>query len=275
MTPSTPGPGLGIIAGLDRRLAGELAQRCARLGYGSLWSNDEPSAFGLDTLAAFAEAAPQLELGVGVLPIDRHPPATIAAAVDRLGLDPATLWLGIGAGSVQPQLDAVRRAVAELREVLPPEIRIVVAAMRPRLCRLAGAVADGVLLNWMLPEQAERAREWVHEGADEAGVPPPVTAMYVRVAVGPGATRRLRDDEARYREINEGHRRHFAAMDVPLGTVGIAAPDRPGVVGGLAPYRRAIDLPIVRVLADEGAAALFAVADAAAPLTPDAGGVPE
>jgi hypothetical protein len=43
----------------------------------------------------------------------------------------------------------VALAVAEL---LPAETRIVIAAMRPRLCRLGGAVADGVLLNWMLPD---------------------------------------------------------------------------------------------------------------------------
>ncbi len=65
--------------------------------------------------------------------------------------------------------------------------RIVVAAMRPRLCRLGGAIADGVLLNWMLPAQAAQARRWVHEGADEAGRAAPVVASYIRVAVGPGS----------------------------------------------------------------------------------------
>ena len=92
--------GLGVDAGLDPGLARDLAARCAELGYASLWSNDEPGAPGLETLAHFAEAAPELDLGVGVLPIDRHPPAAIAAAVERLGLDPARLWLGIGSGTL-------------------------------------------------------------------------------------------------------------------------------------------------------------------------------
>ena len=96
-----------------------------------------------------------------------------------------------------------------------------VAAMRPRLCRLGGAIADGVLLNWMPPTQAAQARAWVRGGAEAAGRPPPVTALYVRVAVGSGAQEQLRDDEGRYRNINEGHRQHFAAMDVPLGSVGV------------------------------------------------------
>jgi len=257
--------GLGITAGLGTGLARDLAVRCELLGYHSLWSNDEPTAPGLETLAHFAAAAPGLELGVGVLPLHRHRPAKIGAEIDRLGLDPAKLWIGVGSGSLRPQIDVVRRSVAELRELLPEEIRIVVAAMRPGLCRVGGAVADGVLLNWMLPAHAAQARRWVREGADEVGRAAPLVASYVRVAVGPGSLQRLRDEEGFYRTINEGHRKHFEAMDVPLGTVGVAASARPEVLEGLAPYQSALDIPIVRVLADHNATALSAVADAAAP----------
>jgi alkanesulfonate monooxygenase SsuD/methylene tetrahydromethanopterin reductase-like flavin-dependent oxidoreductase (luciferase family) len=258
--------GLGINAGLEPGLARDLAARCQDLGYHSLWSNDEPGESGLETLAHFAEGAPRLELGVGVLPLDRQRPAGIAAEIDHLGLDPAKLWIGVGSGSLRPQIDVVRRSVAELRELLPEGTRVVVAAMRPRLCRLGGAIADGVLLNWMLPAQAARARGWVREGADEAGRDaPPLVASYIRVAVGAGSRQRLRDAEGSYRTVTEGHRRHFEAMDVPLGSVGVAAASRPEVLEGLAPYRSALDLTIVRVLADRDATALVAVADAAAP----------
>ena len=137
--------------------------------------------------------------------------------------------------------------------------------MRPRLCRLGGAIADGVLLNWMAPGQAGKARQWVREGATEHGRMAPVVASYVRVAVGPEASRRLREEEGLYRTINEGHRKHFAAMDVPLGSVGIAASQRSDVVDALAPYHSALDLPIVRVLADADPNSLNTVADAAAP----------
>jgi hypothetical protein len=54
-------------------------------------------------------------------------------------------------------------------------------------------------------------------------------------------------------------------MDVPVGAVGIAASQRSEVVQALAGYHAALDLPIVRVLADADANALRAVADAAAP----------
>jgi alkanesulfonate monooxygenase SsuD/methylene tetrahydromethanopterin reductase-like flavin-dependent oxidoreductase (luciferase family) len=263
---STPTPrGLGITAGLDAGLARELAARCQHLGYHSLWSNDEPAASGLVTLAQLATAAPRIELGVGVLPLDRHPPARIATEIDRLGIDPAKLWIGIGSGQLRPQIDPLRRAVAELRELLPAETRIVVAAMRPRLCRLGGAVADGVLLNWMLPDHVAEARRCVQEGADEAARAAPTLASYVRVAVGSGSLQRLRDDERHYRNIDERHRKHFAAMDVPLGSVGVAASTRPEVREKLAPYHTALDLPIVRVLANADATSLTAVADAAAP----------
>lgn len=257
--------GLGITAGLDPRLARELGARCEELGYDSLWSNDEPAACGLDTLGQFAAVTGKADLGVGALPLHRYTPEEIAAEVDRLGLDPARLWLGVGSGALPRQIDAIERAVAELRTLLPEETRIMVAAMRPRLCRLGGAIADGVLLNWMLPEQVARAREWVHEGAAEQGRPAPIVASYVRVAVGPGARRRLRHEEGVYRTINESHRRHFAAMGAPLGSVGIAAAKRSAVLDALAGYHAVLELPIVRVLADSDATSLRAVADAAAP----------
>jgi alkanesulfonate monooxygenase SsuD/methylene tetrahydromethanopterin reductase-like flavin-dependent oxidoreductase (luciferase family) len=257
--------GLGITAGLDAGLARDLAVQCEHLGYHSLWSNDEPASPGLETLACFAAATSRLEFGVGVLPLDRHQPVHIAAEIERLGLDPAKLWIGIGSGQLRAPIEIIRKAVAELRELLPEQTRIVVAAMRPRLCRVGGTLADGVLLNWMLPAQAAQARRWVQEGAGAAGRVAPVVASYVRVAVGFGAPQRLRAEEGRYRTINEGHRKHFEAMNVPLGSVGVAASARPEVLDGLAPYHRALDLPIARVLAEHDVTSLRAAAVAAAP----------
>ena len=254
-----------MTAGLEAGLARELAAHCEELGYQSLWSNDEPAAPGLDTLAEFAAATKKVQLGVGVLPLHRYQPAEIASEVERLGIDPARLWLGIGSGALSPQMDALQRAVAELRRLLPETTRVIVAAMRPRLCRLGGAIADGVLLNWMLPGQAGKARQWVREAASGHGQMAPVVASYVRVAVGPKASRRLREEEGFYRTINEGHRKHFAAMDVPVGSVGIAASQRSEVIDALATYHSALDLPIVRVLADADRDSLNVVADAAAP----------
>ena len=92
-------PGLGITAGLDAGLARDLAVRCEQLGYHSLWSNDEPVSPGMETLAHFAAAAPQLQLGVGVLPLDRHQPVQIAAEITRLGLGGRHLGLVLQAAT--------------------------------------------------------------------------------------------------------------------------------------------------------------------------------
>jgi hypothetical protein len=52
-------------------------------------------------------------------------------------------------------------------------------------------------------------------------------------------------------------------MDVPLGSAGVA-PGRRSVLEGLQAYRSAVDLPVVRVLADPDVTSLVAVAEAAA-----------
>lgn len=258
--------GFGVTSGLDPGLARELAACCAGLGYGSLWSNDTPEAAGLETLRAFADGAPDLYLGVGVLPLDRHSPARIAAEIERLELDPARLCLGIGSGGLRPPLGAVRSALDELRGLLPDGVRVVVAAMRPRMCGVAGGHADGAFLNWMLPERIRTARAWVHDGAEEAGRQPPPVFSYIRVAVGPGAAERLTAEEQVYREIDDGHRRHFAEMQASPGAVGVAGVDRQAVTDGLRPYAAVLDAPVVRALADaDDPRGLFDVARAAAP----------
>ena len=117
----------------------------------------------------------------------------------------------------------------------------------------------------MLPAQAAQARRWVQQGADQAGRAAPIVASYVRVAVGDGSQQRLREEERHYRNINEAHRKHFQAMDVRLGSVGVAASARPDMLKGLAPYHSALDLPIARLLTDQDATALTTATIAAAP----------
>jgi alkanesulfonate monooxygenase SsuD/methylene tetrahydromethanopterin reductase-like flavin-dependent oxidoreductase (luciferase family) len=53
----------------------------------------------METLAHFAAAAPQLQLGVGVLPLDRHQPVQIAAEITRLGLGGRHLGLVLQAAT--------------------------------------------------------------------------------------------------------------------------------------------------------------------------------
>ena len=105
----------------------------------------------------------------------------------------------------------------------------------------------------------------MREGATQAGRAAPIVAAYVRVAIGPDSQQRLQAAESKYRNINEAHRQHFSAMDVPLGSVGVAAATRTEAVDKLAPYHAALDLPIARLIAAPDLTSLYAAAAAAAP----------
>jgi len=255
--------GFGVAAGLDPEVARPLAARCAELGYASMWSNDHPGAKGLETLAEFAAAAPGIDLGVAVIAIDRTPPDQIAADVERLDLDPARLWLGVGAGFSKKPLTRMREALPELRERLPGG-RLVLAAMGPKMCAFAGAKFDGVFFNWMTPGFAADARERVEEGARDAGRDTPPVFGYVRTAVGEDAAARLAKEESFYRDLHDGYRNHFARLGEPEGTVGVAAADTEAAQRALAAYE-ALDTIVVRGLASAKVAPMTALAAAAAP----------
>ena len=253
----------GVAAGLDPEVAGPLAARCAELGYGSIWSNDHPGALGLETLAVFAEGAPELELGVAVMALDRHTPDDIAGHLERLGLDRERLWLGVGAGFGKRSLTTMRDAVGALREALPG-VRLVLAAMGPKMCRLAGSEYDGAFFNWMTPEFAAGARRNVEAGAEEAGRETPPVFGYVRTAVGDDAERRLAKEESFYRDLHDGYRNHFDRLGEPEGTVGVAAPDRDAAQAALAGYE-ALDVVVVRGLASASVEAMATLAADTAP----------
>lgn len=228
-----------------------------------MWSNDHPGALGLETLAVFSRAAPALDLGVAVMALDRHGPADVAAHVERLGLDRERLWVGIGTGFERKPLTAIRQAEPALREALPG-VRLVLAAMGPRMCAFAGARLDGVFFNWMTPEFAAGARRHVEAGAAEAGRQPPPVMGYVRTAVGPDASERLAKEEGFYRDLHDGYRNHFERLREPEGTVGVAVADRSSAQRELARYE-ALDVLVARGLASANAEAMIAVAEAAAP----------
>ena len=255
--------GFGVAAGLDPDVAGPLAARCAELGYSSLWSNDHPAALGLETLGVFAEAAPDVELGVAVMALDRHTPAEIDAQIVRLGLDRERLWLGVGAGFSPKPLTAMRDALPELRRRLSG-VRLVLAAMGPKMCRLAGASYDGAFFNWMTPDFAAGARLNVEAGALEVPQRAVPVFGYVRTAVGDDARDRLVKEESFYRDLHDGYRNHFERLGEPQGTVGVAAADREDAQRQLAAYE-ALDVTVVRGLASATVEAMIAVAEAAAP----------
>jgi alkanesulfonate monooxygenase SsuD/methylene tetrahydromethanopterin reductase-like flavin-dependent oxidoreductase (luciferase family) len=253
----------GVTAGLDPEIASPLAGRCQELGYHSMWSNDHPGAKGLETLAEYAKGADRIDLGVAVVALDRQSPEEIAADIDLFGIDKSRLWLGIGAGFTEKPLTTMREALPGLREALP-DVRLVLAAMGPKMCAFAGAEWDGVFFNWMTPEYADGARERVEEGAKDAGREAPPIFGYVRTAVGANAEGRLAKDESFYRDLHKGYRDHFDRQGAPEGSVGVAGENESVVQAGLARYR-AIDIPVVRALASATIEDMSALAEAAGP----------
>lgn len=253
----------GVAAGLDPEVAAPLAARCEQLGYSAMFSNDHPGAKGLETLAVFARDTSEIDLGVGVIAIDRQDPTEIAGDIERLGLDRERLWLGVGAGFSKKPLTAMREALPNLREALPG-VRLVLAAMGPKMCEFAGAEWDGVFFNWMTPGFAAQARERVEAGANGAGRETPRVMGYVRTAVGDDAAERLVKEESFYRDLHDGYRNHFERLGEPEGTVGVAAADSSGAQEGLDEFE-ALDLVVVRGLASAKLDSMSAVAEAAAP----------
>lgn len=255
-------PGFGVAAGLDPEVATPLAARCAGLGYASIWSNDHPGAKGLETLADFAKGSDALDLGVAVIALDRQGPEEIAADIERLGLPTERLWVGVGAGFDRKPLTTMREALPELREKLPG-VRIVLAAMGPKMCALGGATYDGVFFNWMTPDFIIDARAQVEFGAQQAEREPPPIFGYVRTAVGDDAAARLAKEESFYRDLHDGYRNHFARLAAPEGTVGVAASDAEDARGKLAEYEGRLDTIVVRGLASADIESMGALAAAA------------
>lgn len=228
-----------------------------------MWSNDHPGAKGLATLAEFAAAAPDVDLGVAVIALDRTPPEQIATDIEEFGIDKSKLWLGVGAGFNKKPLTAMREAEPKLRELIP-EVKLVLAAMGPKMCALAGSAYDGVFFNWMTPDFAARARTKVEEGAASANRDTPPVFGYVRTAVGPDAPDRLAKEESFYRDLHKGYRDHFDRLGEPEGTVGVAAPDPETAQQALSAYT-ALDTIVVRGLASAKVDPMTALAEAAAP----------
>ncbi|HEX2179897.1 MAG TPA: LLM class flavin-dependent oxidoreductase [Actinomycetota bacterium] len=255
----------GIPATRDFERAGRIAAGVEDLGFSTIWSNDTPAADGIVTAANMAEATESIRVAVGVVAVDRRPPAEIVRAVRDLEIPLDRFLLGVGAGSSRDPLRLVRGAVSELRDSLGPEARIGLAAMGPRMCRLAGEIADTVLFNWMLPERITWARQRVAEGADRSGREDlPEMAAYVRAAVGEGAGERIATEAAKYNGY-PAYTRHFKAMGAPVASVGVIDAGA-GYLADLADYDKVLDEVVVRALpASDSIASTLAVAEASRP----------
>ena len=216
----------GIASGDDLRNYARVAEEA---GFDSLWVTERyfhEETFSL--LGFLAAATRRIRLGLGVTnPYTRNPAlmGMSAATLDRisggrflLGLGRSDKWMIEGRMGMpyERPLDTMRETVGQLRQLLAGErvsaaglywdlkavrlavkpvqesLPIYLAAIGPKALRLAGAVADGVLLNAYVPASYVRyAVGEIAAAAREAGRDPASIDIACMLIV------RLTDDPAR------------------------------------------------------------------------------
>jgi alkanesulfonate monooxygenase SsuD/methylene tetrahydromethanopterin reductase-like flavin-dependent oxidoreductase (luciferase family) len=244
-TKRTTARGVGLAVAISRDVILDAAAAVEKNGYSSFWLNNPPRTDALAVLSEVARIAPSLQLGVGVVPLSDRSPDQIATAGARSGLPMDRAYLGIGSGSGPGGLQRVEAGLQALRSVF--QGHIAVAALGPKMCRLAGARADGVLFNWLTPDFAARAIAWVREGAEEASRPLPRLIAYARVGLGEEAIARLRVEAATY-ESYPAYAAHFRRMGTSAMDTTIAASTPDDIQRGLAAWDGVVDDVIVRAI---------------------------
>jgi F420-dependent oxidoreductase-like protein len=275
------------ISALSDRIAG-----AADEGFDSVWMSN---IFGVDALTALAvagsRAGGRIELGTGVVPTyPRHPVALAQQAMTVNSALGGRLVLGIGLSHKMViedmfgySFDRPARHMKEYLEILMPASRgeqvsytgetlkanvrlstpgaglpVLIAALGPRMLKLAGTLADGTVL-WMTGPKtiAGHIAPTVTAAAEEAGRERPriVCTLPVCVTDDPAAAR------ARANEVFEVYGRlpSYRAM---LDREGAEGPGDVAIIGDEDSVREQID-GIARAGATEFVAAVFGDRDRA------------
>jgi probable F420-dependent oxidoreductase len=167
----------------------EVLREAVDLGYTSVWSSESNGADAITPLALAAAWQPGLDLAAAVVPVQTRGAALLAQSFAALAeATRAQVTVGLGASTptivenwnaipygrpYQRARDTVRFLRAALRGdkvsaryetfevsgfrlLRPPERvpRIMLAAGRPGMLRLAGREADGAIINWISPDDA-------------------------------------------------------------------------------------------------------------------------
>ncbi len=208
---------LGITIPIDS--LGLAAQRVAisRLregGYQDVWSAEVSQYDAFTPLVLANEWEPAMNLGTAIVPAFTRGPATLAVSAAALAeLAPGRFTLGVGSSSdvivskwnampferpyyrTRDVVRFLRRAfagekvdhdfdtfsVSGFRLASPPKTppRILVAALREQMLKMAGREADGAIVNWLSPSDVARVAPLVGEDKE----------IVARVFVAPGADR--------------------------------------------------------------------------------------
>ncbi len=148
-----------------RSITPELAAKIESLGYGAVWIGGSPDADLSWVEPALAQTT-SLQLATGIVNIWSAPAPAVAESFSRIeSAYPGRFLLGIGVGHseytqeyVKPY-DALVRYLDELDAAMVPTSRRVIAALGPRVLRLAAQRSAGAHPYLTTPEHTGKARE--------------------------------------------------------------------------------------------------------------------
>jgi probable F420-dependent oxidoreductase len=209
------------LAGVPLADQRELVAALPGLGYTDVWSAEAGGADAFTPLALASVWAPRLRLGTAIVPVFTRGAATLAQSCAALAAAaPGRVAIGLGTSTevivsrwnglpfeapyarVRDTVRFLRAALAGQRisqryqtfavdgfrlQLVPPEPpRLLVAALRPGMLRLAGREADGAILNWLAVEDVPTVTRYVHAGGEGKEI---VARIFVLVESDPGRAR--------------------------------------------------------------------------------------
>ncbi|HKI75186.1 MAG TPA: LLM class flavin-dependent oxidoreductase, partial [Pseudomonadales bacterium] len=238
---SSLGVTFGSLAALGPRAAVDIATLGAQLGYRSFWTVEANGSDAFSLLGGVAATVPNMDLGTGIIPLQIRSPALAAMSAATLqALAPERdIWLGVGVSapailrqhgfeSSDRPIGLMREYVTVLRQCLSGETvnfdgeffnvkrftlgvrlgerrpKIVMAALNPQMLKLAGEIADGVLLNYLPSSHVANSIAQVRKGGNAK------IFAYVHAAVGDleASARSARRDLFNY-AMADGYARMF------------------------------------------------------------------
>jgi probable F420-dependent oxidoreductase len=164
-------PNLGRFGSFGRGVTPQQAKEIESLGYGAVWVGGSPPA-ELAWVEPLLEATTTLQVATGIVNIWTAAAGPVAESFHRIDKAyPGRFLLGIGVGhreavsEYQKPYDALVTYLEQLDEYGVPADRRVVAALGPRVLRLAGERTAGAHPYLTTPEHTAQARELIGPAA--------------------------------------------------------------------------------------------------------------